>query len=300
MSKKILVLYYSQTGQLAEMVDTFTASMKQAEVGVETIRAQPQSEFDFPWNSQRFFDAMPESVLGIPAPMKPLQITEERYDLVVFAYQPWFLSLSIPANSILADERVKKILKNTPVVTLIGARNMWLSSQEKLKKILDEAGARLVGNIALVDPHSNLVSAVTILYWMMEGKKDRYLGIFPKPGIPDEEIARTAVYGQALARCLQAGELEKLQPQLVNEKAVKVQTNLMFIEEVAPRLFSIWANWIIKRKNRQAWLVVFKYYLLFALFIIAPIVLGVYSIFFRPFLGKSIRQKKRYYSGLQP
>lgn len=299
MSKKILVLYYSQTGQLTEIVETFTAPIKQAEISVETIQAQPQNDFDFPWNGQRFFDAMPESVLGIPAPLKPLQIREDKYDLVVFAYQPWFLSLSIPANSILADERVKKIIKNTPVITLIGARNMWLSSQEKLKKILTEAGAKLVGTIALVDTHSNLVSAVTILHWMMNGKKESYLGVFPKPGVPDEEIARAAGFGHIVARCLNDGKLEDLQQQLVNEKAVEVHTNLMFIEERAPRLFYIWAKLIVNSKHRQAWLVVFKYYLLFALFIIAPLVLSVYTVFFRPFLKKNISRKKRYYLGLQ-
>lgn len=299
MSKKILVLYYSQTGQLTEIVETFTAPIRQAGISVETIRAQPQNDFDFPWNGQRFFDAMPESVLGIPAPLKPLQIREDKYDLVVFAYQPWFLSLSIPANSILADERVKKIIKNTPVITLIGARNMWLSSQEKLKIILTEAGAKLVGTIALVDTHSNLVSAVTILHWMMNGKKESYLGVFPKPGVPDEEIARATGFGHIVARCLNDGKLEDLQQQLVNEKAVEVHTNLMFIEERAPRLFYIWAKLIVNSKHRQAWLVVFKYYLLFALFIIAPLVLSVYTIFFRPFLKKSISRKKRYYLGLQ-
>ena len=65
-----------------------------------------------------------------------------------------------------------------------------------------------------------------------------------------------------------------------------------------PRLFSIWANIIIKRKNRAAWLVVFKYYLLFALFIVAPVVLTVNAVLFRLFFGKSIHRKKLYYQGL--
>jgi hypothetical protein len=72
----------------------------------------------------------------------------------------------------------------------------------------------------------------------------------------------------------------------------------MFIEERAPRLFSIWANIIAKRKNRQAWLVVFKYYLLFALFIVAPVVLTVNTLLFRPFFTKKAARKKNYYLGL--
>ena len=299
MSKKILVLYYSQSGQLTDIVNSFIAPFQLSEISVEVVRAKPLNDFEFPWNSKRFFDAMPESVLAIPSPMQKMEFKEAKYDLVVFAYQPWYLSLSIPANSILVTDEVKKILKDTPVVTLIGARNMWLSSQEKLKKILKEAGANLVGNIALVDRNSNIISAITILYWMMEGKKESYLGIFPKPGVQDEDIANTKNFGKTVSEFLLKGNFDGLQQALVNQNAVEIKSNLLFIEERAPRLFSIWANLIIKRKNRSAWLVVFKYYLLFALFIIAPIVLTVYTILFRPFFGKSIREKKLYYSGLK-
>ena len=299
MNKKVLVLYYSQTGQLTEIVNSFIAPFAEADVSVEVVRAKPLNDFEFPWTSKRFFDAMPECVLAIPSPMEKIELKETKYDLVVFAYQPWYLSLSIPANSILTTDEVKKILKDTPMVTLIGARNMWLSSQEKLKKILKEAGANLVGNIALVDKNANSISAITILYWMMTGKKDQYLGVFPKPGISEEDIASTNIFGKTVLEFLQNENFDGLQQQLVNQNAVDIKADYMIIENLAPRLFSIWANIIIKRKNRSAWLVVFKYYLLFALFIIAPIVLTVNAIFFRPFMDKKIQKKKLYYSGLK-
>jgi hypothetical protein len=298
MNKKVLAIYYSQSGQLTEVVNSFVKPLVEAGVSVEVVRVKPVNDFDFPWNSKRFFDAMPESVLATPAPLEDFELKESNYDLIVFAYQPWYLSLSIPANSILAHPKFKSVLKGTPVVTLIGARNMWISSQEKLKKILNEAGAKLVGNVALVDKNSNLVSAVTILHWMMGGKKTQYLGVFPKPGIQDEDIANTENFGKTVLGFLQKGSFEGLQQQLVEQKALEVKYNLMFIEERAPRLFSIWANIIAKRKNRQAWLVVFKYYLLFALFIVAPVVLTVNTLLFRPFFTKKAARKKNYYLGL--
>ncbi len=299
MNKKVLFLYYSQTGQLSEIVNSFVAPFMEAGVSVELVRAKPKNDFAFPWTSDRFFDAMPESVLAIPSAMEKMDFKETKYDLVVFAYQPWYLSLSIPANSILATDEVKRILKDTPVVTLIGARNMWLSSQEKLKKILKEAGANLVGNIALVDRNQNSISAITILHWMMNGKKDSYLGIFPKPGVSDEDISNTKVFGKTVLAFLQKENFDGLQKHLTNQGAVEIVADYMIIEKLAPRLFLIWANFIIKRKNRKAWLVVYKYYLLFALFIVAPIVLTVNAILFRPFSEKSIRAKKLYYQGLK-
>lgn len=299
MRKKILVLYYSQTGQLADIVNSFIAPFTEAGVAVETVRIKPTNEFDFPWTSKRFFDAMPESVLAIPSPIEKVELKESKYDLVVFAYQPWYLSLSIPANSVFQSNEVKKIVKNTPVVTLIGARNMWLSSQEKLKKILKELDANLVGNIALVDKNSNSISAITILHWMMNGKKTKYLGVLPKPGVADEDIANTKVFGKTVLEFLQRGNFDGLQHELANQGAVDIKPDYMIIEKLAPRLFLIWANLIIKRKNRAAWLVVFKYYLLFALFIVAPVVLTINAILFRPFSRKSIAEKKLYYQGLK-
>ena len=113
----------------------------------------------------------------------------------MLGYQAWFLSPSIPSNTILNHPSLKAVLKNTPVVTITGARNMWISAMERLKKTLQKEGAKLVGNIALVDKHNNLISFVTIFYWMFNGKKDRLMNIFPKPGVADEDITNTRVYG---------------------------------------------------------------------------------------------------------
>ena len=298
MNKKILVLYYSQSGQLGEIVNCFTAPLEEAGVSVEKLRIKPQNDFVFPWTSARFFDAMPESVLAKPVALAPFELKESKYDLVVFAYQPWFLSPSIPANSVLSHPSVINILKDTPVITLIAARNMWLNAQEKVKTILKNNGANLVGNIALVDRNGNLTSVVTILYWMLTGNKDKYLGLFPKPGVSEQDIQRTRVYGKTVGEFLQRGTWDGLQQALVAQHAVEIKTNLMFVEERAGRLFNIWANLVSKAKNRAAWLVVYKYYLLFTLFIVAPVVLTVYTVFFRPFLGKRINSKKVYYSGI--
>ena len=295
MNKKILAIYYTQSGQLGQIVDNFTSVFTAAGVSVEKVNVQIQPGFGFPWNSKRFFDAMPESVLGIPAALAPVELKEDSYDLIIFAYQPWFLAPSIPANTVLNHPSFRAVLKNTPVVTIIGARNMWLKAQERVKNMLHTYGAKLVGNIALVDKNSNLVSGVTILYWMMTGKKDSMWGIFPKPGVADEDIDNVRVFGATVLQYLNNGNWQALQPALIEQKAVVVKSNLMFIEPRATKLFSIWANFIIKRKKRSAWLIVFKYYLLIALFIIAPVVLIINTLLFKPFLSKSINKKKQYY-----
>jgi hypothetical protein len=298
MNKKVLVIYYSQSGQLGDIINSLTGPLTEAGNTVETIRVQPVKAYPFPWSGKSFFAVMPDCVLGVPTEIQPIQLKETAYDLIVVGYQAWFLSPSIPSNSILNHPSVKSVLKNTPVVTITGARNMWISAMERIRKMLKDSEARHVGNIVLVDKHANLVSFVTILYWMFTGKRDRYLNMFPKPGVSDADIDNCKVFGSVLEKYLGEGNYEGMQEKLVEQKAVVVKYNLMFIESKAKRIFGIWANFIVKRKNRTAWLVAFKYYLIIALFIAAPVILTVDAIFFKPFLSRRIKRQKQYYSGV--
>ncbi|MCW3093530.1 MAG: hypothetical protein JWP81_4599 [Ferruginibacter sp.] len=299
MSKKILVIYYTQSGQLADIIENFISPLENAGNTIERVSVQPTHPYPFPWTGESFFAQMPDCVLHVPTQLQPFTLKETAYDLVILGYQAWFLSPSIPVNSILHHPSVKSVLKNSPVVTITGARNMWISAMEDIKTILKSTGARLVGNVVLVDRHANFVSFVTILYWMFTGKKDRYLNIFPKPGVSAEDIAHTKVYGAILEKHLQNGDWDGLQQELVQQKAVSVKYNLMFIESKAKRIFGLWAGFIVKRKKRSAWLVAFKYYLLIALFLAAPIILTVDAIFFKPFLSGRIKKQKQYFSDVK-
>ena len=295
MSKKVLVIYYSQTGQLGNILDNFTSPMVKAGHTVEKIIVQPVTPYPFPWTGKSFFAQMPDCVLQVPTELQPFQLKETAYDLVVLGYQAWFLSPSIPVNSILHHPAVRAVIKDTPVITVTGARNMWISAMEDIKKALKLAGAKLVGNIVLVDRHHNFVSFVTILYWMFSGKKDRYLNLFPKPGVAEADILRTSVYGATVEKHLEQDNWDNLQQELVQQKAVEVKYRLMFIESKAKRIFGLWAAFISKRKKRTGWLVAFKYYLLIALFIAAPIILTVDAIFFKPFLSARIKKQQQYF-----
>ena len=56
---KILVVSYSQSGQLDEITNNFIQPLKNVEI--DRISYSPKSPFPFPWTSESFFDAMPES-----------------------------------------------------------------------------------------------------------------------------------------------------------------------------------------------------------------------------------------------
>ena len=298
MGKKILVIYYTQSGQLQDILNCFTAPLIEAGNTVEKVRVHVAKNYPFPWTGKSFFAVMPDCVLGVPTELQDFHLQESSYDLIILGYQAWFLSPGIPSNSILNHPSVKAVLKDTPVITITGARNMWISAMERIKISLKESGARLVGSIALVDKHHNFISFITIFYWMFKGKKERWLNLFPKPGVSDADISNTGVFGATVQKYLAKGNWDGLQDELIHQKAIEVKYNLMFIESKAKHIFAVWANIIVKRKKRDAWLVAFKYNLLIALFIAAPVILPVDANFFKPFLSGRIHKQKQKYSGI--
>lgn len=283
---------------MEDIIDNFTAAFRSPEIILEKVRIHPLDPFPFPWTTRRFFEVMPHSVDGIPTELADLSFKEPKYDLIIIGYQPWFLSPSIPVNSLLMDPRFTAVAAGTPVVTINGCRNMWINAQEKIKRRLKEAQANLVGNVALVDRHDNYTSLVTILHWMLKGRKDRKWGVFPRPGVSDADIAGCAAFGDTVKQHLVNDDLGTLQQALVAKKAVVVKYYLMFIERKAGRIFKIWSGIIRKKKNKAPWLTAFKYYILIALFLAAPIILTVDAIFFKPFLSKRIKNQKEYYQGV--
>jgi hypothetical protein len=299
--KKILVIHYSQSGQLTEILHSIVDKSDLTNCEVEYLDIKPSQSYPFPWTGDSFFEEMPNSVNGRLTELLPMQPKHEKYDLIILGYQVWFLSPSVPVNSFLASDLAKKILVNTPVITVLGVRNMWVVAQENIKKQLKALDAKLVGNIVLEDPNHNMISVLTILHWMMGGKKTKLWGIFPKPGVTEEQIAEAARFGVSINESLQKDDFSNLQTNLIHQKAVKINTNLVFVEGRGSMLFKIWANLIEKKssseKKRRRLLRIFKYYLLVAIFIIAPIVLLIYGVI-RLFLPITLKKQRLYYQGV--
>lgn len=299
--KKILVIHYSQSGQLTEILHSVVDTSDLSNCEVEYLDIKPTHSYPFPWTGDSFFEEMPNSVNGRVTELIPLQTKHEKYDLIILGYQVWFLSPSVPVNSFLATELAKKIMSNTPVVTILGVRNMWVVAQENIKKQLKALNATLVGNIVLEDPNHNLISVLTILHWMMGGKKTKLWGVFPKPGVTEKQIVEASRFGKIINESLQKNDFSDLQLNLINQKAVKINTNLVFVEGRGSMLFKIWANLIEKKstseKKRRRLLRIFKYYLLIAIFIIAPIVLLIFSII-KVFLPRTLKKQRLYYQGV--
>ncbi|OVE58557.1 hypothetical protein [Chryseobacterium mucoviscidosis] len=297
MQKDILVIYYSQTGQLTDIVKNIALPFeaKKEEYNVTYYNIKLKKDFPFPWPNDVFFNTFPESYLQIPSEIlpPPEEAVNKKFDLIIFGYQVWYLTPSIPIISFLKSGFAENILKDTPVVTVSATRNMWMYSQEKLKVYLKNLNAKLVGNIALVDRHDNYTSVLTILRWMTTGKKEKS-GILPAAGVSDEEIKGSVKYGEIIEKHFSRNDLDTLQPDLVKNGAVEIRAFLVRVEKVGNKIFTIWSNLIMKKKEKRPLLIkFFKVYLMAAIWIISPIVLVLHLLTTPVFWFK--RKKQREY-----
>jgi len=295
--KKVLVINYSQSGQLHEIIDNFLQPFDSAEI--ERVYIKPVKPFAFPWTSEVFYDTMPECVTEEAVAIHPIQYGSDKYDLIVIGYQPWFLSPSLPITSLMQDAAFQEKMKGTPIVTIIGGRNMWLNSQESIKAYIKQAGGILVGNVPLMDREPNLISVLTIFHWMLTGKKERKWDLLPIPGVGQEDIDGAGRFGTIVKGALQTGDFSGLQQKLLSLGLISIPTDIWFIEMRGKKIFRIWAS-LIKKKGttpdkRKFYVNLFKYYLLIALFVASPIILTVYFVLIAPFSQKSIKKAKEYY-----
>lgn len=298
---KILVIYYTQTGQLKRIVDKVTGPLQdKATIVYEELA--PLQPFAFPWNKQVFYDTMPETVLGKPRGIAPLKVNpDEHFDLVILAYQPWFLSPSQPTAAFLQSESAARLLKGKPVITLMGCRNMWLNAQERVKEYLQKAGAHLVGNIVLVDRSPNLVALITVLRWQFKGKKEA-TAFLPPAGVQEQDIQEAVKFGEPIAKVLETRQWDQLQPQLLELGAVELKPNLILLEDRGIRAFRYWSKFISAKggpgaPERQGRVSMYRGLLLIGIFVLSPLA-KISSMFKLAFNKKRLQEDVKYYRGI--
>jgi len=276
MSLRILVIYYSQTGQLKEILVSLLQPIASSP-GSHIIYKEiiPIPPYPFPWSSDAFFQAMPESVMGIPCEIAPLNIDSTNYDLVILGYQPWYLSPSIPIHAFLQSAEAKTSLQNKPVITVTGCRNMWAMAYDNIQTYLRKAGAKHIGHIALSDKHNNLVSVFTIIRWLIKGIKTGTT-LLPPAGVSKQDIENTVKFGEIILREFQTNEGVDLQPNLFKAGAVEINPVLIKVEKTAKKIFEKWAPFILKKGKagdikRLGRVRLFKYYLITVIYLVSPI-----------------------------
>ncbi len=266
--KRVLIVHYSQTGQLRDIVASFRAPLEQSrDIEVTSITLRPVRPYPFPWPFWQFFNTFPECVYEDPDPLEPLALAPDaEFDLIVIAYTVWFVSPNLPTTAFLQSPEAARLIRGKPVITLIGCRNMWLMAQERMKEHIAKLGGHLIDNVALVDLAYMAATFVSTPMWMLTGKRGPFLGgRIPAAGIPPEEIARASRFGAAIARQLPLRHAGDYTPMLRGLSAVSINEGLIASETITRRSFRMWGGLLRALGNRQS--------------ITRRLVLGLYVLF---------------------
>jgi hypothetical protein len=297
-NKRVLVLNYSQTGQLTEITKRIIEPLQQdsgIQVHIETL--YPVKSFPFPWGFFSFLDAFPEAAHMVPPQLQPLSLTgEEDFDLVILPYQVWFLAPSQPITAFLKLSLAKKLLTGKPVVTVIACRNMWMLAQEKMKGLLEACGARLLDNVALVDPSPTMASLWTTPFWLLSGKKD-FLKLLPPAGVDAASIQAARRFGLALRDALNRNEERGTTPLLAGLKAADSNPHLLVSEKAATRSFYVWGKLLRAAGEPGQWrrypfLVLYVIFLITLISTVVPLSLLIQSLL-RPFMRQHFAALKQ-------
>ncbi len=299
---RILVLHYSQTGQLHRVLESLVQPLVQApKVQVDMVGLEPVEAYPFPWPFIRFINTFPECAHEVGCELRPLALdVRQHYDLVILGYQVWYLAPSLPVTGFLQSAEAETLLHGKPVVTVIACRNMWLMAQEKVKKHLQRLGARLVGNVALVDAAGSFASFFATPLWVLTGNKGPFpLGI-PAAGVSEQDIQDARRFGEAILERLDSGQAldETL---LQGLGAVRINEKLIASETVATRSFYLWGKLFRALGGPDAFwrkplAVIYAVFLLLMIITVVPIT-ALLKWLFSPLMKRRIARQKTYYAG---
>ncbi len=301
--KRVLAVYYTQTGQLGDILESTLAPLRAADdIDVDVVELKPKTAYPFPWPFWKFFNTFPETVYEDFDPIEPPDIDPDAdYDLIIIAYQVWFLSPSLPTVAFLKSRLAEKVIKDKPVMTLIGCRNMWLMAQETVKEHIERLGGHLVDNAVLTDDAHSAFTFYSTPIWMLTGDKGPYFGgKVPEAGVPPHEVKGASRFGDAIVSALPGRDRSDETSMLNGLGAVRINEGLIASERVAKRSFKLWGALLRFMGKPGSFLrgLVLGLYVVFLVTLILTVVplLAIIKKLAAPLTRDKIAKQKAYYA----
>ncbi|MFF3343642.1 hypothetical protein [Streptomyces flavidovirens] len=195
--KRVLVLYYSQSGDVRSALEALVAPMRAPDVEIRWQPVDTVPRYPFPWGAHEFFDCMPEAVGGHAPQLAPMELNPgERFDLVILGWQVWFLSPSLPIQAFFAAPQAQ-VLRGTRVISVTCCRQMWQRAHGTLRELVSRADGVLTDSIVLTHQGGSLAGYLTAPRLMITGRRDK-LGLLPAGGVACGDIDALSRFGQRL------------------------------------------------------------------------------------------------------
>ncbi len=209
---RVLILYYSYSGQSSVLVRRLAAGLGDEGVKVDQERACPLQPLRFPMGTIfKTLRLMLITLFRVRYPIHPLAVADdEAYDLVVLAGPTWSWNPSGPILALL-DSR-PGLFKNRPVLVLISCRGYWARHWHYLRRRLTRMAARPLGPLVFDHPQAEPWRTIGVFLKIAgiapERSSSSLLSHFYRRfGHTPEQFQRARELGQRLATHLKTGQI---------------------------------------------------------------------------------------------
>lgn len=207
---KVLLLYYSFTGQSQKVMEAAGAAFSAA--GCEV--AEARIEFTDPRYAQRFDRfpmrrVWPDMLSVLPAQVRracgeiqvPSDLFDQDYDLVCIGSPTWWSTTSMPVRSFLRSESAEKLLAHRRFAVFVVCRRYWRGNARAVRRLGTNCRGVYVDGIHFTYPGGQLRSMLSLTSYLGSGRyRRRYLGVpIPPTNIAPEQLSQAREFATVLA-----------------------------------------------------------------------------------------------------
>lgn len=238
---RVLVLYYSQSGDVRSALEALTAPIRGPDVDICWRAVGTDPMYAFPWRARDFFDCMPEAVNGEPPRLAPIELDpQERFDLVVIGWQVWFLSPSLPVQAFFAAPEAQ-VLRGARVISVTCCRQMWQRAHAQMRALIAGAGGVLTDSVVVTHQGGSLAGYLTAPRLMLTGRREKGV-ILPAAGVAHDEVQALGRFGQRLRETRARWTDDAPAPLLADLAPVRVNTGALLPEMAGVAVMTLLAR----------------------------------------------------------
>jgi len=208
--RRVLLLYYSYTGQSGKVLDAAGEVFR--ERGCEVFSAP--IEFTDPRYAERFSrfpmkNVWPDFLGMLPAQTlratgqirTPDEVRGSDYDLICIGSPTWWRTVSMPLRSFLTSHEARPLLDGKPFAVFVVCRRYWRENLNAVRKLAEKKGGHYVGGVHFGYPGDQVRSMLSLTSYLGSGEyRQRYLGVsIPTTNISEEQLDETRRFAAQLA-----------------------------------------------------------------------------------------------------
>lgn len=207
---RVLLLYYSYTGQARKVLDAAgeVFAARGCEVSTAPIEfidpryAERFSRFPMTHVWRDFIGMLPAQTLKATGEIRtPDEVRRADYDLICIGSPTWWRDVSMPLRSFLKSAEAPPLMGGKPFAVFVVCRRYWRENLNAVRKLAEKAGGRYEGGIHFGYPGDQIRSMLSLTSYLGSGQyRERYLGLrIPATNISEAQLDETRRFAGELA-----------------------------------------------------------------------------------------------------